>query len=48
MRNGVLAHFNADIATPHLVRHCRSSAGPEKGVEDEIAGVGGDVEHVLD
>ena len=48
MRNGVLAHFNADIAASHLVRHCRSRAGAEKGVEDEVAGVGGDVENCVE
>ena len=48
MRHGVLTHFNADIAAPHLVRHGRSRAGAEKGVEDEVAGVGGDLKHVFD
>ena len=47
MRHGVLAHLNADVAAAHFVRHCRSGAGAEKGVEDEVAGVGGDMEDTL-
>ena len=40
MCNGVLAHLDADIAAPRLVRHRCSGAGAKKGVEDEVAGVG--------
>ena len=48
MGNGVLAHFDADIATTHLVGNRGSSAGAEKRVKDEVTGVGGDVENALD
>ena len=44
VRAGVFAHFDADPAPPHLVRHRRRGAGAEEGVEDEVAFVGGDVE----
>ena len=47
MADGVRAHFDADVAAAHLVRHRRSGAGAEKGIEDEVAGVGGDVEDAL-
>ena len=40
--DGVVAHFDADLAPPHLVRDRRRGAGAEKGVEHEVAGVGGD------
>ena len=46
--NGVVAHFNADVAAAHLVRDGGGGAGAEEGVEDEVAGVGGDVEDALD
>ena len=48
MRHRVLAHLNADIAPAHLVGHCGGGAGAEEGVEDKVAGVGGDVENTLD
>ena len=48
VRAGVFAHFDADPAPPHLVRHRRRGAGAEEGVEDEVAGVGGDVEDALE
>ena len=48
MANGMLAHFNADVAAAHLVRYGGGGAGAEERVEDEIAGVGGDVEDALD
>ena len=48
MGDGVFAHFNADVAAAHLVRDGCGGAGAEEGVEDEVAGVGGDVENALD
>ena len=47
MADGVIAHFNADVAAAHLVRYGGGSAGAEEGVEDEVAGVSGDVEDAL-
>ena len=47
MGDGVIAHFNADVAAAHLVRDGCGGAGAEEGVEDEVAGVGGDVEDLL-
>ena len=44
MADGVLAHLDTDIPPAHLMRHRSRRAGSEEGVEDEIAGVGGDVE----
>ena len=44
VRDRVLAQLDADVAPPHLVRHGRGRAGAEEGVEDQVAGVGGDVE----
>src|ERR1700693_4875024 len=43
MRNGVVAHFDADIATPHLVCDGGGRAGAKKGVENEVVSVGGDL-----
>ena len=48
MGDGVIAHFNADVAAAHFVRYGGGGAGAEEGVEDEVAGVGGDVEDALD
>jgi hypothetical protein len=39
----VLAHFNTDVATAHLVGNGGGRAGAEEAVEDEVVGVGGDV-----
>ena len=47
MADRVIAHFDADIAAAHLVRRRRSGAGAEEGIEDEIAGVGGDLEYMF-
>ena len=47
VRDGVVAEFNADPATSHFVRDGSGCAGAEEGVEDEIAGVGGDLEDAL-
>ena len=44
MGDRVLAQLDADVAPPHLVRHRRGRAGAEEGVEDQVAGVGGDLE----
>ena len=48
MADGVFAHFNADVATAHLVGDGSGGAGAEEGVEDKVAGFGGDVEDALD
>ena len=47
MADGVRAHFDADVAAAHLVRYRSGGAGAEEGVENEVAGVGGDVEDAL-
>ena len=47
MADRMRAHFDADIAAAHLVRHRRGSAGAQEGVEDEVTRVGGDVEDAL-
>ena len=47
MGDGVLAHFNADVAAAHLVGDGGGGAGAEEGVEDEVSGVGRDVEDAL-
>ena len=47
MADGVRAHFDADVAAAHLVCYRRGGAGAEEGIEDEVAGVGGDVEDAL-
>jgi hypothetical protein len=41
------AHLDADPAPAHLVRHCGRRAGAEEAVEDEVAGIRGDVEDPL-
>ena len=48
MRGGVLAHLDANPAPAHLVCHGGGGAGAEKAVEDEVVGVGCDVEDALD
>ena len=45
--DGVLAHFDADPTATHLVRHRRSGAGAEEGVENEVAGIGCNLEYVF-
>lgn len=45
---GVIAHFHPDPAAAHLVRDRRRGARAEETVEDEVAGVGGDVQDALD
>ena len=45
---GMLAHFDADPPASHLVRDGSRGARAEEAVEDEVAGVGGDVENALD
>ncbi len=47
MRDRVLAQLDADVAPPHLVRHGRGRAGAEEGVEDQVAGVGGECQESL-
>ena len=41
MGDGVVTHFDADIAAAHFVGDGRCGAGAEEGVEDEVAGIGG-------
>ncbi len=48
MRDRVLAQLNADVTPPHLVRDRRRCARAEEGIEDEIAGGGGDVEDAME
>ncbi len=48
MRAGVVTHLNADPAAAHLVGHGGCGAGAEEGVEDEVAGVGGDVDDAVE
>jgi hypothetical protein len=48
VRGGVFAHFDADPAAAHLVRHGGRGAGAEEAVEDEVVGVGGDVQDALE
>ena len=43
----VVSQFNADPAATHFMGYCGGGAGTEKGVEDEVAWVGGDVEYSL-
>lgn len=37
MRNGMIAHLNADIAAAHLMGDGGGGAGAKEGVEDKIA-----------
>ena len=46
--DGMIAHFDTDVAPPHLVRHRRRGAGTEEGVEDEVAEVGSNVHYSFD
>ena len=48
MRHRVFAHLDADVAAAHLMRGRGRGTGAEKGVENEVARVGGDVEDALD
>ena len=48
VRGGVLAHFDADPAAAHLVRHGGRGAGAEEAVENQVAGVGCDMEDALE
>ncbi len=43
MGDGMVAHFDADPASAHLVGDRRRRAGAEERVEHEVAGVGGDL-----
>ena len=45
MSVAVVAKFDADPAAAHLVGDGGSRAGAEEGVEDKVAGVGGDMEY---
>ncbi len=44
---GVLAHLDADPAPAHLVGDGGRGAGAEEAVEDQVAGVGGNVKNAL-
>ncbi|KZY30215.1 hypothetical protein A3731_05415 [Roseovarius sp. HI0049] len=43
----MVAHLDPDPAAAHLVGDSRRGAGTEKAVENEVAGVGSDVENAL-
>jgi hypothetical protein len=43
----VVTQFYHDPATAHFVSHSPGGAGPGEGVENEIAGLGGELEHTL-
>ena len=45
VRGSVVAHLDADPAPAHLVRDGGGGAAAEEAVEDEVVGLGGDVEH---
>jgi len=40
---GVIPHLDPDVAPSHLVRNGAGRAGPEKGVQNEVAGIGDDL-----
>lgn len=48
MRDGMFAHFDADITAAHFVRDGGSGAGAEERIEDEVSGIGGNLKHSLD
>src|SRR6185312_9929499 len=48
MRARVLAHFDADPASAHLVRDGGGGAGAEEAVEDQVAFIGGDMNNTLE
>lgn len=47
VRDGVFAHFDASIAPTHFVGHGGGGAGAMKGVDDEVAWVGGTKQNSL-
>ena len=44
---GMTAHFNADVPAAHLVGNGGGRAGAEEGVENQVAGVGGNVNNTF-
>ena len=44
----MLSHFDADPAPPHFMGNSGGGARAKEGVEDEVAGVGRDMEDTLD
>ena len=42
---GVLTHFDADPTALHFVGDGSGGAGAQEGVEDEVAGVGGNMKY---
>ena len=44
---GMTAHFNADVPAVHLVGNGGGGAGAEEGVENQVAGAGGNVDNAL-
>ena len=47
MGGGVFTHLDADPAPAHLVGDGGCGAGAEEAVEDEVTGVGGDIQDAL-
>lgn len=47
MGHSMFTHFNTDIAPPHFVGNSSRGAGAKEGVQDEVAGVGSDMEDTL-
>jgi hypothetical protein len=43
----MLPQLDHDPAPPHLMRHRTGGAGAGEGVEDEVAGVGGNVNNPM-
>ena len=44
---GMVAHLNADIPPPHFVGDGGGGAGAEEGVQNQVTGVGGNVDDAL-
>ena len=47
MRVAVLSQLDSDPATAHFVGNCCRRAGAKEGVEDQVAGVRGNVKNGL-
>ena len=43
----MFAQFDHDPAAAHFVRDCAGGAGTGEGVEDEVVGVGGNVQNTM-
>ena len=44
---GVIAHFHANPMPPHFLCDGSGSTGTEKGIENQIAGIGGNMDDAL-